>query len=97
MLVADDEGGLVAEEDPFTEVTEEAPAVTPSAVSSAAAAAPAEEGDFSAWNIVGLSMLSAFMAICGLLALDVIRNIWSWNQPFSVNSSLMDFLVGLLG
>lgn len=54
-----------------------------------------EEADFSMWNIVSLSMLSILMGISGLLALDVIRNIWSWEQPFSVNSSLLDILVGL--
>jgi len=47
------------------------------------------------WNIVSLSMLSILMAISGLLALDVIRNIWSSEQPFSVNTSLLDILVGL--
>lgn len=97
MLVADDDAGLEVEEDAFAELGGEAPAVsTAAAAAGATAVAAAEEADFSAWNIVGLAMLSGFMGICGLLALDVIRNIWSWQQPFSVSNSLMDFLVGLL-
>ena len=90
-MLVEDEGEGLLDADPIVVPT------TGTDTSATAAGAASEEGEFSAWNIVGLAMLSGFMGICGLLALDVIRNIWSWRQPFSVNSSLMDFLVGLLG
>ena len=66
------------------------------ATAGAAAVTTAEEADFSVWNIVGLAMLSMFMGLCGILALDVIRNIWSWDEPYSLNSTIMDFIVGML-
>ena len=62
----------------------------------AAVAAPlAEEADFSVWNIVSLAMLAGFMGICGLLAMDVIRNIWTWNEPFGITGALMNMLTGM--
>ena len=59
-----------------------------------AAAAVAEEADFSVWNIMGLGFLAFFMMVAGLLAMDVLRNIWSFNQPYSLSGTLMDLLVG---
>ena len=97
MLVADDDGPLVAEEEDFTAIDElgAGPAAGTEGVPAAVvAAATVEEADFSAWNIVGLSMLSVFMGVCGLLALDLIRNIWSWDKPYALNSTIIDFIVG---
>ena len=97
MLVPDDDP-LGADDGDLTELDEVGGALAAGGVAAASASAVAtagEEADFSVWNIVGLSMLSVFMAVCGLLALDVIRNIWSWNQPFSVNNSLMNFFTGM--
>ena len=99
MLVADDDGPLVAEEGDFTAIDELGAgpaAATAGAPAAVGTAATVEEADFSAWNIVGLSMLSVFMGICGLLALDLIRNIWSWDKPYPLNSTIMDFIVGML-
>ena len=101
MLVED--APLVAEEEDFGGVEDlsgtaaaTGTAAAAAATAGAAAVTAVEEGDFSVWNIVGLGMLTAFMGICGILALDLIRNIWSWGQPFSLNSTIMDFVVGML-
>lgn len=61
----------------------------------AAAAVEPEEAGFSVWNIVGLVMLATFMGICSLLAMDVLRNIWTWDQPFSISGSLMNLITGM--
>ena len=90
---------LVPDDDPFSAEGDElvdnalAGAATAGAATAAAVAA-AEEADFSVWNIVSLSMLAFFMLICGFLAMDVLRNIWSWQQPFGISGSLMDLIVG---
>ena len=90
MLVPDDDplgdGGLGA-----------AAAVTAGAVTAGAAVAAVEpeEAGFSVWNIVGLVMLATFMGICSLLAMDVLRNIWTWDQPFSISGSLMNLITGM--
>lgn len=98
-------GPLVADDDPLASdgdalSLDDVGAATAGGAAAASAGAvavagAAEEADFSVWNIVSLSMLTAFMAICALLALDVIRNIWTWNQPFGVSDSLMNFFTGM--
>lgn len=53
------------------------------------------EVPYSTLNIVSLSLCCLLLAFCGMFMYDVIRNMWSWNSEFSVNSSMMDFLLGL--
>lgn len=92
---------LVPDDDPLADGgLDAAPAVGAAAVGGAAAAAAtvsaaaAEDADFSVWNIVSLVIVALFMCICGLLALDVARNVWTWNEPFSITTSLMNMLTG---
>lgn len=85
-----DDGGLI---DDMGGALAGAAAVGAGAATAAAVAA-ADEADFSVWNIVGLAMLAFFMLVCGVLAMDVLRNIWTWNQPFGISGSLMDLIVG---
>ena len=59
-----------------------------------AAVAVADEADFSAWNIVLLGFVAFFMMVTALLAMDVLRNIWSFNQPYVLSGTLMDLLLG---
>jgi hypothetical protein len=37
------------------------------------------------------------MALCGMMIADLMRNMWSWNETYSVNSALMDGILGALG
>jgi excisionase family DNA binding protein len=66
MLVPDDDP-LGAGDGDLTELDEVGGALAAGGVAAAGASAVAtagEEADFSVWNIVGLSMLSVFMAVC---------------------------------
>jgi len=36
-----------------------------------------------------------FLALCGMMTYDLARNMWSWDQPYAVNSSIMDTLLPL--
>jgi excisionase family DNA binding protein len=56
------------------------------------AVVPAEAVHFTGANVAFLSICVVILAICGLMALDLLRNIWSWNQPYSVNAWLMESL-----
>ena len=41
-------------------------------------------------------LVSCFVVLtfCGMFMYDVVRNMWSWDQPYSVNSSIMDMIFG---
>jgi len=75
-------------------------AVSPAAMAeSAAAVAPAgaflPEAPYTTWNIVLLGLCLFLLLLCGAMVYDVMRNMWSWNSAGSVNTWLMDTIVGL--
>jgi hypothetical protein len=84
MLKADDGVGLVDE--PVTGAATAAPATI---------AAPVE-AEYSLWNVVGLGCCLFLLALVGIMMTDLLRNMWSWNQEYSLNSTLMDAIVNLL-
>jgi hypothetical protein len=59
----------------------------------AAATAAAPETPFSGWNIVSLAMCSVLLIVVGMFMFDLLRNMWSWHGPYSVNSSMMDIVL----
>lgn len=72
---------------------------TPSAVGApvGAASGSAQEIPFPGW-IVGLLGAGFFsMALCGLMALDLLKSMWAWEEPYSLNSTVIEGLLGLFG
>ncbi len=63
----------------------------------AAPASAAPELPYSVYNIVGLLVVALILALAGMLMTDLIRNIWSWDQPYSASTSLMDLMVNVFG
>ena len=59
-----------------------------------AAAPQIMEAPFSIWNILFLSLCTVLLLLCGMMLYDLIRNMWSWNGAYSINSSLMDMILG---
>lgn len=55
------------------------------------------EAPYSVWNILSLSACVLFMAFAAMMSYDLLRNMWSWDKPYALNSSLMDMICGLLG
>ena len=53
------------------------------------------EAPFSIWNILFLGLCSLLLLICGMMLYDLVRNMWSWNSTYGVNSSLMDGILGM--
>ena len=49
---------------------------------------------YSTWNIVSLALCTILLAVIGMMMYDLMRNMWSWNGAFSLNSSLMDMILG---
>jgi excisionase family DNA binding protein len=58
---------------------------------------PAVDVPFSMANIAGLSFCIVLLMMCGMMVFDLLRNMWSWDQVYTINSSLMDQLSKLLG
>ncbi|MGA2061016.1 MAG: helix-turn-helix domain-containing protein [Thermoguttaceae bacterium] len=69
------------------------------AMAESAAVAPAgsflPEAPYTTWNIVFLGLCLFFLLLCGAMVYDLLRNMWSWNSAGSVNTWLMDTIVGL--
>jgi hypothetical protein len=53
------------------------------------------EAPYTGWQIAGLAVCVVLLTLCGMMTYDLVRNMWSWEGPYSVNSSLMDMIVGL--
>jgi hypothetical protein len=52
------------------------------------------EAPYSIWNILGLSLCVILLVFGGMMAYDLVRNMWSWDGPLNMNSSLMDTVLG---
>lgn len=45
---------------------------------------------FSVWNVLGLSSCLLLLGLCGMMMYDLLRNMWSWNEVTTLNSSLLE-------
>ena len=70
-------------------------AMAPGAVL-APGAAPLPEAPFGTLAMVMLSLCVVTLALSGMMAYDLMRHMWSWGEPYSVTSSLMDMILGIL-
>jgi excisionase family DNA binding protein len=62
-----------------------------------AASESVDDVPFSMYNIAGLSLCILLLVMCGMMAFDLLRNMWSWGEVYTLNSSLMDVLTPILG
>ncbi|HEX4148082.1 MAG TPA: hypothetical protein VHY20_03800, partial [Pirellulales bacterium] len=51
------------------------------------------EVQFSALSVVGLAFCSLCLVVCGLMMYDVVRNMWSWDSAYGVDSVILRFFV----
>lgn len=70
-------------------------AMAPSPGFGAVATVPVQEAQFNGWHIAFLSMCIVLLGLCGIMVVDLIRNLWSWDQPYQVNSTIIDSLNSL--
>jgi hypothetical protein len=59
--------------------------------------APPPEPSYGIGTVAALGFSTVVMAVVGVMMYDLIRNMWSWDTPYTFNSSLMDMILGLLG
>jgi excisionase family DNA binding protein len=48
------------------------------------------EAPYSIWNVLSLACCALILMFGGMLMYDLIRNMWSWDQPYSVTSGIMN-------
>ncbi len=55
------------------------------------AAAPEKpEYPYSIWNVISLFSCVLVLAFAGMMMFDLIRNMWSWEGEYTLNSAMMD-------
>ncbi|MEE8452532.1 MAG: helix-turn-helix domain-containing protein [Thermoguttaceae bacterium] len=59
------------------------------------AAAIAPEIPYSVWNVLSLALCAIFLTLTGMMMYDLLRNMWSWDSTYQVNSSIMDWILSL--
>jgi hypothetical protein len=101
MLTEEDEAaGLGAAE--FIEEEEEGVGIaalaptTSRAEMAAVAAGEAEEGTYSIWNVLSLFSIVLLLGFTGILMLDLINNMWSWEKNLPFNSTIMDAILDMM-
>ncbi|HWA98655.1 MAG TPA: hypothetical protein VG713_09190, partial [Pirellulales bacterium] len=52
------------------------------------------EVPFPGWMVMLLAACTLTLGLSGAMAYDLVRNMWSWNEPYALNSQLMDLFVG---
>lgn len=55
------------------------------------------EAPYSIVNVLSLGMVMVPLGISGLFVFDLVRNMWSWGGTYSLNSTIMDFILQMFG
>ena len=55
------------------------------------------EFPYSVPNVVALFFVAILLMLAGVMMLDMVWSIWSWQEPYSMSSSLLDALLGVFG
>ncbi|HUT93773.1 MAG TPA: helix-turn-helix domain-containing protein [Thermoguttaceae bacterium] len=72
-------------------------AAQPAGAALAPGAAALPESPYGKLAMIGLTCCLILLLLSGMMAYDLMRNMWSWGGTYSVTSSLMDMVVGLFG
>ena len=59
--------------------------------------APLPEAPYSIWNIIALLSIFVVLGLTGMLMMDLVRNMWSWGEPFTASTPIMDMMIKLAG
>jgi hypothetical protein len=55
------------------------------------------EAPYTGLQIAGLAVCSVVMLLCGMMMYDLLRSMWSFEQPFAITSQLMNTILGWIG
>ncbi|TWT76016.1 hypothetical protein Pla123a_28020 [Posidoniimonas polymericola] len=93
-LDAVEEPGL--EEDDEVQLTD-ASAVTMGVPGATASPVMAQEAVFPVWIVAFLGLSAMLMAVSAIMAADLLRTMWAWDEPYSLGSPLIEGFLGLIG
>ena len=71
-----------------------AAAVTAPTISPPAAAL---ETPYTIMNVLCLAGIFLFLTLTGMFMFDLLRHMWSWDEPYTLNSRMMDWILGVFG
>ncbi len=54
------------------------------------------QADWGAGPFVGLLLSTLLMVVCGMMMFDLVRSMWSWNDPSGFNSPLLGFVKDMI-
>lgn len=91
-----DDGDFGAQDAAGLEVVDDGASMEMGSAGAPVAAAPVE-APYSVLNIISLAATAALVLVAGLMVTDLIRNMWSFDEPFAINSSIMDGIISLMG
>jgi hypothetical protein len=57
----------------------------------------AVEAPYSMANVISLGLVAGMLALSGMMMVDVMLNMWSFSEPNSVSTGLVDAFVSMLG
>ena len=99
MLDSGSTPNLVEEHDPgqTRDLGEAVPMGGASALTGGSARVMQPEASYSIWNVMSLAIIVLFLIFSGMMMVDLVRQMWSWNQPFAINSWFMDTVLGMFG
>jgi hypothetical protein len=89
----DEEGDLESE----FEEGESAADFSPAALARGGQLAAPVETEWGTGPLIGLSFATVLMVVCGLVMYDLVRSMWSWQDPSGFNSAILGFVKSLMG
>ena len=61
------------------------------------ASAELAEAPYSVWNIMGLCLILFFLSLTGVLMMDVLRNMWGWEEGRDVSTGISQAIGSIFG
>lgn len=52
------------------------------------------QANYSGGGVIAMGVCILLLSLGGMMLFDLVRNIWSWDQPFVLTSSLMNMIAG---
>jgi hypothetical protein len=52
------------------------------------------EAPYSGLQVTALAVCVVLLLLCGWMGYDLLRNMWGWSGTYTINSKLMDLIVG---
>jgi len=89
--------GLDAQLDAFNAGAPAGPAVTPGGAPAYAPIGELNEAPYSIWNLLGLMVIMLFLSVSGVLMMDIVRNMWAWEEARDVSTSISDGVTAAFG